>query len=136
MEAATVTNSIVYGGLAPVGRGGNIFLNNAASLVADCTIENGNAGTQGGNLYVNAGAVSGSTIVNGTSVTDGGNVFMAANTVVSDCVISNGTINSTNSNWNGPKGVNVNLNGSSAKLLRCHVSGGATTPLKEDGSFY
>ena len=136
MEAATVTNSTVYGGSAPSGRGGNIFLNNAASLVTDCTIENGTAGTQGGNVYVGAGAVSGSTIANGTSVTDGGNVFMAANTVVSDCVISNGTINSTNSNWDGPKGVNVNLNGSSAKLLRCHVSGGATTPLKEDGSFY
>ena len=136
MEAATVTNSIVYGGSAPAGRGGNIFLNYAASLVTDCTIENGNAGTQGGNIYVNAGAVCGSTIANGTSVTEGGNVFMAASTVVSDCVISNGTINSTNSNWDGPKGVNVNLNGASAKLLRCHVIGGTTTPLKDDGSFY
>ncbi len=136
MEAATVTNSTVYGGSAPAGRGGNIFLNNAASLVTDCTIENGNAGTQGGNVYVNSGSVSGSTIANGTSVTEGGNVFMAASTVVSDCVISNGTINSTNTNWDGPKGVNVNLNGASAKLLRCHVIGGTTTPLKEDGSFY
>lgn len=136
MEAATVTNSTVYGGSAAAGRGGNIFLNNAASLVTDCIIENGNAGTQGGNLYVGAGAVSVSTIANGTSVTDGGNVFMAANTVVSDCVISNGTINSTNSNWDGPKGVNVNLNGASAKLLRCRVIGGTTMPLKEDGSFY
>ena len=136
MEAATVTNSTVYGGSAPAGRGGNIFMNNAASLVTDCTIENGNAGTQGGNIYVNSGTVSSSTIANGTSVAEGGNVFMAASTVVSDCVISNGTINSTNSNWDGPKGVNVNLNGASAKLLRCHVSGGTTTPLKEDQSFY
>ena len=136
MEAATVTNSTVYGGSAPAGRGGNIFLNNAASLVTDCTIENGTAGTQGGNIYLNAGSASGSTIAKGTSAQEGGNVFMAASTVVSDCVISNGTINSTNSNWDGPKGVNVNLNGASAKLLRCHVSGGATTPLKEDGSFY
>ena len=136
MEAATVTNSTVYGGSAPAGRGGNIFLNNAASLVTDCTIENGTAGTQGGNIYLNEGSASGSTIANGTSAQEGGNVFMAASTVVSDCVISNGTINSTNSNWQGPKGVNVNLNGASAKLLRCHVSGGTTTPLKEDGSFY
>ena len=136
MEAATVTNSTVYGGSAPAGRGGNIFLNNAASLVTDCTIENGTAGTQGGNLYVNAGAVSGSTVANGTATQQGGNVFMAASTVVSDCVISNGIINSTNSNWDGPKGVNVNLNGASAKLLRCHVIGGTTTPLKEDQSFY
>ena len=136
MEDATITDSTVYGGSAPAGRGGNIFMNNAASLVTDCTIENGTAGTQGGNLYVNAGAVSGSTIANGTATQQGGNVYMAASTVVSDCVISNGTINSTNSNWDGPKGVNVNLNGASAKLLRCHVSGGTTTPLKEDGSFY
>ena len=136
MEAATVTNSTVYGGSAPAGRGGNIFLNNAASLVTDCTIENGTAGTQGGNIYLNAGSASGSTIANGTSAQEGGNVFMAASTVVSDCVISNGTINSTHSNWDGPKGVNVNLNGASAKLLRCHVSGGTTTPLKEGGSFY
>ena len=136
MEVATLTNSTVVGGSAPAGRGGNIFMNNAASLVTDCTIENGNAGTQGGNIHVNAGAVSGSTIANGTSVTEGGNIFMAASTLVSDCVIANGTINSSNSNWDGPKGVNVNLNGASAKLLRCHVSGGTTTPLKEDGSFY
>lgn len=136
IEAATVTNSTVYGGSAPAGRGGNIFLNNAASLVTDCTIENGNAGTQGGNIYVNAGSVSGSTVANGTATQQGGNVFMAASTVVSDCVISNGTINSTNSSWDGPKGVNVNLNGASAKLLRCHITGGTTTPLKEDGSFY
>ena len=136
MEAATVTNSTVYGGSAPAGRGGNIFMNNAASLVTDCTIENGMAGTQGGNVYLNAGSASGSTIANGSSAQEGGNVFMAASTVVSDCVISNGTIDSTNSDWNGPKGVNVNLNGASAKLLRCHVSGGTTTPLKEDGSFY
>ena len=136
MEAATLTNSTVYGGSAPAGRGGNIFLNDAASLVTDCTIENGNAGTQGGNLYVNAGSVSGSTVANGTSTSNGGNIFMAASTLVSDCVIANGTINSSNSNWDGPKGVNVNLNGASAKLLRCHVSGGTTTPLKEDGLFY
>ena len=136
MEAATVTNSTVYGGSAPAGRGGNIFLNNAASLVTDCTIENGTAGTQGGNIYLNAGSASGSTIANGTSAQEGGNVFMAASTVVSDCVISNGTINSTHSSWDGPKGVNVNLNGASAKLLRCHVSGGTTAPLKEGGSFY
>ncbi len=136
MEAATVTNSTVYGGSAPAGSGGNIFLNNAASLVTDCTIENGTAGTQGGNIYLNAGSASSSTIAKGTSAQEGGNVFMAASTVVSDCVISNGTINSTHSNWDGPKGVNVNLNGASAKLLRCHVSGGTTTPLKEGGSFY
>ena len=136
MEDATVTNSTVYGGSAPAGRGGNIFMNNAASLVTGCTIENGSAGTQGGNIYVGAGAVSNSTIANGTSASNGGNIFMAASTVVSDCVISNGTIVSTHSGWDGPKGVNVNLNGASAKLLRCHVIGGTTTPLKEDDSFY
>ena len=135
MEGATMTNSTVYGGSAPAGRGGNVFLNNAAALVADCTIEAGAAGTQGGNLYVGSGTVSDSTVANGTANSFGGNVYLDAG-LVSDCTVSGGTIESTNSNWDGPKGVNVHLNGASAKLLRCHVLGGTTTPVKEDGSFH
>ena len=151
IEAATVTNSTVYGGSAPAGRGGNIFLNNAASLVTDCTIENGNAGTQGGNVFLNGGAVSCSVVVNGTATQQGGNVYIE-NTSAScaDCTIQGGNASSGGNVFNKGRlircsitggncsstnmGGGVRNNGSSALLEDCLIANNANGGLLQEGS--
>lgn len=88
---------------------------------------------RGGVVEMTGGVLTNCVVRNGTTTGNGGNLYMTAG-VVADCVISNGAIKSTSAESNGPKGVNVCLNGA-ARLLRCHVVGGTTTR-KDDGTFY
>lgn len=88
---------------------------------------------KGGVIEMSGGVLTNCVVRNGTTTGFGGNLYMTGGIAV-DCVISNGCIKSTNTNWDGPKGVNVCLNGA-AKLIRCHLSGGDTT-VKDDGTLY
>lgn len=107
----------------------------AGSWVENVTLEGEpySKADNGGVIEISGGVLTNCVVRNGTTTGFGGNLYMTGGIAV-DCVISNGFIKSTHNQWDGPKGVNVCLNGA-AKLIRCHLSGGDTT-VKDDGKLY
>jgi len=97
IEGGTIRNSLIAGGKVSVW-GGNIYMKGSSALVTNCVIVGGmNTDTSADNAY-------------------GGNVHIENSGKVVDCVISNGVSHIG--------GGNVYLNGGSALLADCLVSGG------------
>ena len=97
IERGTIRNSLIAGGKVTVW-GGNIYMKGSSALVTNCVIVGGmNTDTSANNAY-------------------GGNVHIENSGKVVDCVISNGVSH--------VGGGNVYLNGGSALLADCLVSGG------------
>ena len=156
ISGGTVTNCVVRDGTAKANgntAGGNLYVNSADAVVADCEIYGGCATNRGGNVYLDKGTVRGCkiyggvcanniggnvyqyqgtlancVIYDGTAKNDGGNVRMNGSGVMQDCVISNGTVTATDK-----KGANVYMD-SSAKMSRCRLVGGANTSGYNGGS--
>lgn len=125
MTGGTATKLTCIGGTA--GRSGGGICVNSGSTISDSTLSGGAAVSVGGNLYAYGSvAVSNCEISDGVSNADGGNVKIGDSVVVRDCTISGGTVITDAEK----KGANVYMDGS-AKLIRCHMSGG--TSFKADG---
>lgn len=125
MTGGTVTGLVCTGGVA--GRSGGNICAQGSAKVSTATISGGTAVNVGGNLYAYGSVtVGGCEISGGVSKADGGNIRIGDSVVVSDSTISGGTIVTDAEK----KGANVYMDGS-AKLIRCHMSGG--TSFKADG---
>lgn len=166
MTNGTIKDCTVLANGTTTGSGGGIYMDGSGATVEDCTIDaagvvsmayhggciymkNGTVrnticknGTctngdsrEGGNIYMEKGTLENCVIKNGTATGNGGNIYMTGGTV-QDCTILDGFIDSTNTAWNGPKGANVQLNGASAKLIRCLVSGGRAKVNEETELLY
>ncbi len=123
---AIIANCEIYGGSA-TNRGGNVYLDRG--LIYNCTIHDGTcANNIGGNVYQYQGTISNCVIYGGTAKNDGGNVRMNGSGLMVDCVISNGTVQA-----NDKKGANVYMD-STAKMSRCRLVGGADTYDNNGGS--
>ena len=107
----------------------------SGGTLTNCVVKDGTASGTGGAIYMTGGTVVNCVISGGTSRSHGGNIYMTGGTV-QDCTILDGFIDSTNTAWDGPKGANVQLNGASAKLIRCRVSGGRAKVNEETGLLY
>ena len=107
MTGGTVRNCIIKDGrgyYANAKSGGNMYIDGADALVVDCTIQDGYAGSRGGNIHIENGTVRNCTIKGGRATAWGGNVYIkGANAVVEGCTILDGTtVNATASNsWGG-----------------------------------
>lgn len=125
MTGGTATGLVCTDGVA--GRsGGNICAQGSAKIL-NSTLSGGSSVNVGGNLYAYGSVTVGDCeISGGVSKADGGNIRIGDNVVVSDSTISGGTIVTDAEK----KGANVYMDGS-AKLIRCHMSGG--TSFKADG---
>lgn len=125
MTGGTATGLVCTGGVA--GRSGGNICAQGSAKVSTATISGGTAVSVGGNLYAYGSVtVEGCEISDGVSNADGGNIRIGDNVVVSDSKIYDGTIVTDEEK----KGANVYMDGS-AKLIRCHMSGG--TSFKTDG---
>lgn len=125
MSNGTATGLICTGGIA--GRSGGNICAQANAKISESTLSGGSSVNVGGNLYAYGSVtVDGCEISGGVSNADGGNIKIGDNVVVSDSKIYDGTIVTDAEK----KGANVYMDGS-AKLIRCHMSGG--TSFKTDG---
>ncbi|MBQ6137837.1 MAG: PKD domain-containing protein, partial [Kiritimatiellae bacterium] len=125
MTGGTATGLVCTGGVA--GRSGGNICAQANAKISESTLSGGSSVNVGGNLYAYGSVtVEGCEIFDGVSKADGGNIRIGDSVVVRDSVISGGTIVTDADK----KGANVYMDGS-AKLIRCHMSGG--TSFKTDG---
>ena len=125
MTGGTAKGLVCIGGIA--GRSGGNICAHGSAKISDSTLSGGTAVSVGGNLYAYGSVtVEGCEISDGVSNADGGNIKIGDNVVVSDSKIYDGTIVTDAEK----KGANVYMDGS-AKLIRCHMSGG--TSFKADG---
>lgn len=120
MSNGTARGLVCTGGIA--GRsGGNVCAQGSAKIL-NSTLSGGSSVNVGGNLYAYGSVtVNGCEITDGVSKADGGNIRIGDNVVVSDSTISDGMIVTDAEK----KGANVYMDGS-AKLIRCHLSGGTS----------
>ena len=125
MSNGTARGLVCTGGIA--GRsGGNVCAQGSAKIL-NSTLSGGSSVNVGGNLYAYGSVtVNGCEITDGVSKADGGNIRIGDNVVVSDSTISDGMIVTDAEK----KGANVYMDGS-AKLIRCHLSGGTSSKADE-----
>lgn len=125
MTGGTAKGLVCIGGIA--GRSGGNICAHGSAKISGSTLSDGTAVSVGGNLYAYGSVtVEGCDIAGGVSKADGGNIRIGDTVVVSNSTISGGTIVTDEEK----KGANVYMDGS-AKLIRCHMSGG--TSFKTDG---
>ena len=116
--AAVLADSTVSGGTGD-NHGGNIFQRNG--VVTNCVVSGGTATAQnGGNIHIQNGSIMDSTVLDGTAGTAGGNIYMTGGTVF-DSTIRNGAASGTA--WDKGGGGNVFMN--PGRLTRCKVSLGS-----------
>ena len=143
-----VENCTIASGSADLG--GNVFLYNAAATVSGGTISGGTASQSGGNVYLQAGSLTGAVLTGGRTTSNsnsqgGGNVYVTGNATVagceisdgralnrganvfllegevSDCTIAGGVVEENASGLGG----NVFMNHASARVMDCEIRGGS-----------
>ncbi|MBQ6926607.1 MAG: PKD domain-containing protein [Kiritimatiellae bacterium] len=125
MTGGSATGLVCTGGIA--GRNGGNICAQGSATIGDSSLSEGSAENVGGNLHAyGSAAIDNCEIADGVSKSDGGNIRIGDSVVVRDSTISGGTVVTDAEK----KGANVYMDGS-AKLIRCHMSGG--TSFSADG---
>ena len=123
--AAVLADSTVSGGTGD-NHGGNIFQRNG--VVTNCVVSGGTAtANSGGNIHIQNGSVMDSTVCGGSAKVSGGNIYMTGG-AVSDCDIYNGSAEA--SSWDHGGG---NVFANPGRLTRCKIHGGTVAGNKGGG---